>query len=337
MLNFHKDHRNLVNVALLVFVLLSMGIAIMPASALSDGTQPLPGMPKMTPEQRRGLEVYVAENCAACHTQQVRNIAMDKPWGARPSIPSDYAYSKQRLDVWRASPSVLGSERTGPDLTNVGQRQPGAQWHLLHLYDPRMVVKGSIMPRYAWLFEETAHPAADAVVVPVPKERLSDTAHVVVATPQALDLVAYLISLQQAPLPEGEAPAFLPSPRGPEKTDQGAAGDAAADGEALFKGTCSACHQPEGQGLAGAFPPLAGSPIVNAEDPTQMLSILLGGYDARAEYGVMPPQAAQFTDAQIAAVATYVRSHFGNKAPAVAPEAVAPLRAQIAPETLIVP
>ncbi|MEZ4790278.1 MAG: cbb3-type cytochrome c oxidase subunit II [Flavobacteriales bacterium] len=53
----------------------------------------------------------------------------------------------------------MGSERTGPDLTNIGKRQPGVQWHLLHLYDPRMV-QGSIMPRYPWLFEETATPAA---------------------------------------------------------------------------------------------------------------------------------------------------------------------------------
>ena len=137
MLNLHKDHRNLVNIALVVFVLMSMGVAVTPASEM-ERTAPLPGMEPLTAAQRRGLQVYVAENCMACHTQQVRNIEMDETWGARPSMASDYYYSKQRLDVWRQSPSLLGSERTGPDLTNVGQRQPGDQWHLLHLYDPQL-------------------------------------------------------------------------------------------------------------------------------------------------------------------------------------------------------
>lgn len=338
MLNFHKDHQNLVNVALLVFLLLSMGVAVMPANELSSNNEPLPAMVPMTPSERRGLEVYVSEGCATCHTQQVRNIEMDKVWGDRPSMPSDYHYSKERLDIWRQSPSLLGSERTGPDLTNIGQRQPGAQWHLLHLFDPRMVVQGSIMPRYTWLFEETATPASDAVVVPVPKERLRDTSHVIVAKQEVLDLVAYLTSLKQAPLPDGRpAPGFLPSP-GRKAEDAPAAGAGALpDGAEVFKGTCQACHQADAKGLAGAFPPLAGSPIVNDADPSQMITIVLGGYDARAEYGVMPPQAEQLTDAQIAAVVGYVRGNFGNTAAPVTEDEVRAVRGTVAPQTMLVP
>jgi len=100
MINFHKDHANLVNVALLVFVVLSVGIAVMPAEDLQN-TQPLPGMPMMTEAEQRGLSVYISEGCVACHTQQVRNIEMDRTWGSRPSIPSDYHYSKQRMNVWQ--------------------------------------------------------------------------------------------------------------------------------------------------------------------------------------------------------------------------------------------
>lgn len=337
MFNFHKDHRNLVNVSLLVFVLLSMGVAIMPADGMRN-TAPLPGMPEMTPAERRGLAVYVAENCAACHTQQVRNIEMDKTWGARPSVPSDYHYSKERMDVWRQSPSLLGSERTGPDLTNVGQRQPGEAWHLLHLYDPRMVVKGSIMPRYGWLFEETDRPADDAVIVPVPKERLRDTAHVLVAKQEALDLVAYLISLKQTPLPDGTPPpGFLPTPGRRTDATLTATADGLPDGAEIFKGTCQACHQADAQGLAGAFPPLAGSTIVNDADPALMISIILGGYDARPEYSAMPPQAEQLTDAEIAAVVSYVRGSFGNTATAVTEDEVRTLRSTVAPQTMLMP
>ena len=292
MINFHKDHANLVNVALLVFVVLSAGIAIIPAENLQNNA-PLPSMPKMSDAERSGLAVYISEGCVACHTQQVRNIEMDKTWGSRPSIPSDYHYSKERMNVWQQSPSLLGSERTGPDLTNVGQRQPGASWHLLHLYDPRMVVKGSIMPRYGWLFEEvdSASVATGDVVVPIPADRLSGPGRKVIATQKLNDLVAYLTSLKQAPLPTGVAPgAFIPSPGADGKAVKLTEVDGLPDGSAIFSQTCSACHQADGNGLPGAFPPLAGSVIVNDKDPSQLISIVLGGYDARAEYSVMPAQ-----------------------------------------------
>ncbi len=337
MINFHKDHANLVNVALLVFVALSVGVAVMPANNMQY-VAPLPDMPVMTAAERRGLAVYVSEGCMACHTQQVRNIEMDKTWGARPSIPSDYHYSKQRMNIWQQSPSLLGSERTGPDLTNVGQRQPGAQWHLLHLYDPRMVVKGSIMPRYGWLFEEvdSASVKEGDVLVPIPAERLSRPGMKVIAKPEMNDLVAYLTSLKQAPLPTGVEPGkFLPSPGADGKAVKLTAVDGLPDGSAIFSQVCAACHQADGKGLAGAFPPLAGSPIVNDKDPTQMISIILGGYDARPEYSAMPAQAENLSDAEITAVANYVRSSFGNDAPATTEELVKSIRFTVSPETAI--
>src|SRR5680860_640346 len=152
MLNFHKEHKNLVLTALIVFVALSILVAIIPAFQMQN-TMPLPSQEALTDQEMKGLRVYVSENCVACHTQQVRGIAMDNMWGDRPSLPSDYYYSKQRLDVWRQSPSLLGSERTGPDLTNIGSRQPSDDWHFMHLYNPRSVVSASIMPSYSWLFK----------------------------------------------------------------------------------------------------------------------------------------------------------------------------------------
>ena len=82
---------------------------------------------------------------------------------------------------------------------------------------------------------------------------------------------------------------------------------------------------------------LAGSPIVNNADPTLMISIILGGYDARAEYGVMPAQAEQLSDAEITAIANYLRSSFGNDAPPTTTEAVKTLRSTVASQTAIVP
>jgi len=325
MLNFHKDHKKLVLTALIGFVILSLVIAVVPASQMQD-VQPLPNQKDLTTSEREGLHIYVSENCMACHTQQVRNIEMDNVWGERPSIPSDYFYSKARMDVWRQSPSLLGSERTGPDLTNVGKRQPGKEWHLLHLYNPRIVVKESVMPGYPWLFEEkdSASITAEDIVVPVPAKYISNKGNKMIATEKAMFLVSYLQSLSQTPMP-GISPDFIPSI---SKKEAKASGDgkSSLDGEKLYAQTCAACHQATGLGLAGAFPPLAGSAIVKDENHDLFIKIILQGYDARSEYGQMPSFAAQLSDEQIAAIATHERSSWGNDAPAVSAEDVKKIR-----------
>lgn len=325
MLNFHKDHKKLVLTALIAFVILSLVIAVIPASQMQE-VQPLPDQKDLTISEREGLHVYVSENCMACHTQQVRNIEMDKVWGERPSIPSDYFYSKARMDVWRQSPSLLGSERTGPDLTNVGKRQPGKEWHLLHLYNPRIVVKESVMPGYPWLFEEkdSTKITAEDIVVPVPAKYISNKGNKMIATEKAMFLVSYLQSLSQAPMP-GISPDFIPSISKKEEATS-SDGKNIVDGEKLYAQTCAACHQATGLGLAGAFPPLAGSAIVNDENHELFIKIILQGYDARSEYGQMPGFAAQLSDEEIAAIATHERRSWGNDAPAVSAEDVKKIR-----------
>lgn len=329
-MNFHKDHRSLALTSFIVFLFLSTGIAILPALRMQELNAPLPGQPELTELEKQGLRVYIAEGCVACHTQQVRSIEMDKMWGNRPSIPSDYYYSKKRLDLWRQSPSILGSERTGPDLTNIGLRQPSEEWHLLHLYNPRMVVKESVMPSYPWLFRETASPGRNDRVLNLPDTTSSGPGTPsIAATEKALALVAYLKSLKQQELPQAVSPVFIPAKN--KKSAAAGAEDASGmpDGAALYTQTCTACHQAEGQGLAGAFPPLAGSPVVNDESPETLIRIILQGYDARTEFAAMPPFAGQLTDNEIAAIATHERSSWGNSAGAVSPQEVKKIRETI--------
>lgn len=337
MFDFHKNLKKLITVAFLGFVGLSMIVAIGPAVDIQK-TRPLPGHEPLTDSERRGLELYVSENCMACHTQQVRNIEMDDVWGERPSIPSDYYYSKQRLDVWRQSPSLLGSERTGPDLTNVGQRQPSDQWHLLHLYNPRSVVGASIMPSYPWLFELKPEANEGDVVVPVPPSFVKEENMKVIASQEALDLVAYLKSLKQTPLP-GSVPAeFIPAKNKGKAEGSKSGGTAESgsspsfDGASLYTQHCGACHQANGQGLPGAFPSLVGSPIVNDEDPDLMVRIILQGYDARSEFSIMPGFASQLSDDEIAAIANHERSSWGNTADEVTAEEVKEIRALVMKE-----
>lgn len=104
-------------------------------------------------------------------------------------------------------------------------------------------------------------------------------------------------------------------------------------GKAVYMRVCFACHQATGLGLPPAFPPLAGSDIVTAPDPTKIIRIVLHGLQGPITVkgvvynSMMPPHAAQLKDAEIADVLTYVRNTWGNKAAPVAADAVAKLRA----------
>ncbi|WP_158860653.1 cbb3-type cytochrome c oxidase subunit II [Lunatibacter salilacus] len=326
MLDFHKNHKLLVGTAIFGFLMLSVLVALIPAFQIQK-TQPLPTMEVFSEEELNGLHIYVQENCMSCHTQQVRNIEMDNTWGKRPSIPSDYYFSKQRQDLWRQSPSLLGSERTGPDLTNVGQRQPGMEWHLLHLYNPRIVVKESIMPSYPWLFElkEESKIKDTDYLVPVPQTFLNASTKKVVASQKALNLVAYLQSLKQAEMPQNPAVSFIPSSK--EKETANNTGEAVLpNGQTLYMNNCAACHQAEGGGLPGAFPSLIGSPIINDENPETLIRIILEGYDARPEFGVMPGFQETLSDEEIAVIASHERSNWGNTAGAVTIDKVKEIR-----------
>lgn len=332
MFNFHKDHKSLVNTSLLIFVGLSMLVAVMPAVQIQEA-QPLPSMEPLTDQEQRGLEIYVAEGCVGCHTQQVRNIEMDKVWGERPALPSDYYYSKKRLDIWRQSPSLLGSERSGPDLTNIGKRQPGEDWHFLHFYNPRIVVKESIMPGYPWLYKEKYENdiTEDDVIVRIPKSFLKDTSKVIVATQDLLDLTAYMQSLKQVSL-ETPPVAFIPAKVKKSKSGSDGGGEAGVsdlDGEELYMMHCSACHQADGHGLAGAFPSLEDSDFVKADDPEMLIKIILKGYDANPEYAIMTPFEDILSDEEISAIATYERENFGDGAPAVTIDKVAEIRSMV--------
>jgi len=100
-------------------------------------------------------------------------------------VAADYFYDK---------PHLLGTMRTGPDLFNIGARQPSVDWHLGHLYQPRAYVAGSIMPAYPYLFEVKDKADDGDRVVTLPRG-FTPAGKVVVARQEALDLVAYLVGL----------------------------------------------------------------------------------------------------------------------------------------------
>ena len=272
--------------AFLAFEVSFFAFVVMPQAQI--GRQPLAAVggvadayPAARPgEARQGAEIYRANGCASCHSQQIRQTginfdvvltdagtnhnavltAMDnhllhsrefaladvtnglpktifkgattkayaedlrkkfvaagaklevrvvpvgpdiaRGWGLRRSVAADYLFD---------SPPLLGSQRVGPDLANVGLRLSEANWQLVHLYNPRAVVQGSAMPPYRFLFvtrKVGAQPSADALVFPAgfaPK-----VGYEVIPTDDARAVVAYLQSLR-VEVPLFEAPMAAPA------------------------------------------------------------------------------------------------------------------------------
>lgn len=157
----------------------------------------------------RGQDVYRAQGCASCHTMQARD-RNDQPadfqrgFGKRQTVMRDFLYDQQVF---------LGSVRIGPDLANVGVRQPDREWHLNHLYNPKTTVPKSLMPRYPFLFEQRKiRGAGSANALKLSGEFAPPAGHEIVPTREAEELVAYLLSLQaeyrlfEAPFPIEKKP-----------------------------------------------------------------------------------------------------------------------------------
>ena len=182
------------------FAALSFAIVllVLVPQAMLMRVEPSPGLEPYTPSQLRGRDVYIANGCVYCHSQQVRDPAVtsdvEHGWGNRATVPGDYVYDR---------PHLLGTSRTGPDLINVGQRLPDRNWQLIHLYDPRSVSAWSIMPGFPFLFMEkepnAVRPGDVTIVIPGPR---APKGRVVVASPDALALADYLLSLKRnTPVP----------------------------------------------------------------------------------------------------------------------------------------
>jgi len=151
----------------------------------------------------QGRQVYKSEGCFYCHSQQVRGqydgTDIERGWGARRTVARDYIYD---------TTTFLGSMRNGPDLANIGERSKVADWHYRHLYDPRSVTPGSIMPPFRFLFIKRkiqGQRSVDAVNLQGPDA--PEPGYEIVPNADAKALVGYLLSLdrshalKEAPLP----------------------------------------------------------------------------------------------------------------------------------------
>ena len=297
---------------------------------------------------KQGAEEYASLGCVTCHTQQVRRVEtgfdVERGWGKRPSVPRDYVLQDHVL---------LGNSRIGPDLANLGLREYSDEWLHQHLFEPQSMIPSSLCPPSPFLYGEISEPVhTDIEVTSV--DDVDSTRHIRPSL-RANRLVAYLQSLKQDyELPEV---AFVELPADEDAVTEDIAVDTTvastavptwlqqqmdAGKEVYMKaaaggGMCFTCHQPNGEGLAGQFPPLAGSDWVLG-DKERLIKISMYGLMGEIEVNgvkynnVMAPPGippGSLTDDQIANVLTYIRNDWGNSASAVSAEEVATVRASL--------
>lgn len=294
-----------------------------------------------------GAKEYLSLGCVTCHTQQVRSeesgFDVERGWGKRPSVPRDYILQEDVL---------IGHNRVGPDLANVGLRDYTNEWLHKHLFMPQMEVEGSICQPSPFLYKVSDEPSEKTI------EAISVDNKMIYIEPsiQASRIVAYLQSLEQNyELPEvsfiesdieadelvetadtqtiDNEPSSLPS----WLSEQINSGKEIYMKAAPGGGLCFTCHQPNGQGIAGQFPPLANSDWVLG-DKERLIKISIYGLMGEIEVNgvkynnvMVPPgiPPGSLTDNQIADVLTYIRNDWGNSASSVSAEEVATVRESI--------
>jgi cytochrome c oxidase cbb3-type subunit 2 len=123
---------------LLVFWASTFIAVILPATTFRE--QPSAAWREWTDAETAGHRLYVENGCSYCHSQFVR--AIDWDLGAERIA--------ERGDYYRYNPAILGTERTGPDLSQAGGEHPD-DWHLAHFTNPRYTRTMSLMPSWEFL------------------------------------------------------------------------------------------------------------------------------------------------------------------------------------------
>jgi cytochrome c oxidase cbb3-type subunit 2 len=211
-LNIHTSHRMIFLLPAGLYLVLVLVCAVWPAMAQMrlDAEVPVPAHDELV---ERGRELYRSYNCVTCHTQQIRgDTRLARVEDGREVVPvlaADARFGREEASTAREyahqSPPLLGTQRTGPDLSTVGRRLPEAQWHYWHLYRPQSVSPDSIMPPHRFLFTTTKpRPDQEADYERVNLiDGLGVEGRDLWATPDARALVEYLLSLTREHADQG--------------------------------------------------------------------------------------------------------------------------------------
>ncbi len=195
--------------------------------------------------EEEGRKIYIANGCTFCHTQFVRHI--------------DWGHGAQRIaragDYVQDWPHLLGSERTGPDLSQEGGERPD-DWHVAHFTNPRFTRPESIMPAFEFLGSDKIRALIaykQSLGFEMADQRVARQrawkAEAVKAYEAGPDKnVEWLHSM----VPEGWRTIANPYPTSPEGLERG---------KRIYESFCIGCHGPIGDGMGPAQPYLYPPPL----------------------------------------------------------------------------
>jgi cytochrome c oxidase cbb3-type subunit 2/cytochrome c oxidase cbb3-type subunit I/II len=230
--------------SMMVFMSSVFLMVIMPVLTLS-GVGPSAIWRPWTEDERKGHELYVNNGCSYCHSLYIRN--------------TDWDIGAERIaeagDYYNHQPAVLGTERTGPDLSQDGGEHPD-DWHLAHFINPRFTRPESLMPAWEFLGEEklrylTAYVQSQGLKdadfrMQRQREWHSKAITAFAGGPDAN--IRWLHS--QVP----EVWRNMPSPYPPTAASL-------ARGHKIYQFFCIGCHGPVGDGMGPAQPYLRPTPL----------------------------------------------------------------------------
>jgi cbb3-type cytochrome c oxidase subunit II len=193
----------------------------------------------------RGRELYIENGCTYCHSQYIR--------------PQDWGYGAERIakagDYFDQQPHLLGSERTGPDLSQEGGEHPD-DWHYAHFVNPRTTRPRSLMPRFAYVGKSDIR-ALTAYVQSLggnwADKRMTEQARW-----KAEALAAYRLGADEnikwlhSRVQNGWR--IVPS-------ETVASHASITRGEKIYQEYCLGCHGPVGDGMGPAWPYLEPRPV----------------------------------------------------------------------------
>lgn len=130
----------------IIVILIGGMVEIVPLFRKETVIEPVTGIRPYTPLELVGQNIYIRENCASCHSQQIRPLRDEVERYGHYSLAAESMYDH---------PFLWGSKRTGPDLARVGGKYSD-EWHKAHLIEPRDLVPESIMPSYGFLMKRGA-------------------------------------------------------------------------------------------------------------------------------------------------------------------------------------
>ncbi|MCF6173557.1 MAG: cytochrome-c oxidase, cbb3-type subunit II [Campylobacteraceae bacterium] len=143
---FHWLEKNPFFFAVGVFLVIAYAGVVTIVPDFMESARPLKGVKPYTTLQLAGRQIYIQNDCNACHSQLIRPFKSETDRYGKYSLSGEYAYDR---------PFLWGRRRTGPDLHRVGNYRT-TDWHENQMLDPQSVVPGSIMPKYAFMFNKNA-------------------------------------------------------------------------------------------------------------------------------------------------------------------------------------